>query len=138
MKPIKIYVDDTNADSLQQLKQHETALEETKNALLIEQLRLKKILQNLQLTQTVNKEVCQTGTQFNSNESYKENGATQTSLNPQAMSLEKDIAQVSSDQEQICPMCGLFFSKSVEFKMFHEHVLTHFTSESVSSFELVP
>lgn len=52
MKPIKIYVDDTNADSLQQLKQHETALEETKNALLIEQLRLKKILQNLQLTQT--------------------------------------------------------------------------------------
>lgn len=55
MKPTKIYPDDINTDSFQQLKQHEAALEETKKVLLAEQIRLKKILSNLQDTQAGNK-----------------------------------------------------------------------------------
>ncbi|XP_015124808.1 protein spindle-F [Diachasma alloeum] len=135
------YPDEGNNDSLQQLKQHESKLLETKDALLSQQIKLKKVLQNLKRIRKASKKVCQTGTQFDSDDSLREHGATQTSL-PPAVSLESDKVEGSvnktPDDAQICPMCGAFFGKSVPFETFHEHVLSHFSTGSPSGFELLP
>uniref|UniRef100_A0A0C9RXC0 Ccdc92 protein n=2 Tax=Fopius arisanus TaxID=64838 RepID=A0A0C9RXC0_9HYME len=135
------YPDEGNNDSLQQLKQHESKLLEAKDALLSQQIKLKKVLQNLEKIRKASKKVCQTGTQFDSDDSLREDGTTQTSL-PTAVSLESGkvegpVNQIPDDV-QICPMCGAFFGKSVPFEIFHEHVLSHFSTGSVSNSEMLP
>ncbi|XP_011313047.1 uncharacterized protein spn-F [Fopius arisanus] len=90
---------------------------------------------------SASKKVCQTGTQFDSDDSLREDGTTQTSL-PTAVSLESGkvegpVNQIPDDV-QICPMCGAFFGKSVPFEIFHEHVLSHFSTGSVSNSEMLP
>ena len=84
--------------------------------------------------------MCQAGTQFNFNESIKEHGATQTSLQTTSLSLEKcsNITENADQNNKICPLCGSFYGKAVTFADFHEHVLSHFNKEiSVDGFEIV-
>ncbi|XP_063979666.1 protein spindle-F [Diachasmimorpha longicaudata] len=135
------YPDEGNNDSLQQLKQHESKLLDIKDALLSQQTKLKKVFQNLKRIRRASKKVCQTGTQFDSDDSLRENGATQTSLLP-TVSLESDkiegFVNKIPDDGQICPMCGAFFGKSVPFETFHQHVLSHFSTGSPPGFELLP
>ncbi|XP_014467665.1 PREDICTED: uncharacterized protein LOC106740796 [Dinoponera quadriceps] len=136
------YPEDSDMDSLEQLKQHEIRLSQTKDALLRQQTRLQRALQNLKklkqgatcnnCRKNANKKMCQMGTQSDSDDSFKEHGATQTSLMTPSISMEKCTAKHSdySDMDiNICPLCGKSYGKSVSFAEFHEHVLSHFTKE---------
>jgi len=98
--------------------------------------------------QNASKTMCQIGTQFDSDDSLRENGATQTSLAPSTSPVpENGLSEnhrftetiVGGDMGQnICPLCGDFFGKSVTFETFHEHVVSHFAKEkSMESFEIV-
>ena len=85
-----------------------------------------------------NKKMCQASTQFN--ESIKEHGATQTSLQTPSLSLEKysNSADNTDQDNKICPLCGSFYGKTVTFAEFHEHVLSHFNKEvTVDGFEIL-
>lgn len=141
------YPEDSDTDSLEQLKQHEIRLSQTKDALLGQQARLKRALQNLKkmgkgaicnnCRKNANKKMCQTGTQFDSDDSFKEHGATQTSLMTPSLSMEKCPNQ-NDNVDNMCPLCGIAFGKCVPFPDFHEHVLSHFTKEvSTEDFELI-
>ena len=79
--------------------------------------------------------MCQTGTQFDSDCSSKENGATQTSLPVSNVILDKEN-EISED-ENICPLCGVVYKKSISFDFFHEHVVNHFTKEELDDFEMI-
>lgn len=83
--------------------------------------------------------MCQTGTQFDSDDSFKEHGATQTSLMTPNISVEKcPNLNANIDDINTCPLCGTVYQKSIPFAEFHEHVLSHFTKEvSTEDFELV-
>lgn len=79
------------------------------------------------------RKVCQTGTQFNSDDSLKENGATQTSLIP-SLNVVAETRNFTTDscsevENKICPMCEMIYGKSTSCAEFHEHVLSHFTEE---------
>lgn len=78
------------------------------------------------------------GTQFDSDDSCKEHGATQTSLMTSGISgMEKCPNDMDIDINT-CPLCGISYRKSVPFPEFHEHVLSHFSKEaSIEDFELV-
>ncbi|XP_034942699.1 uncharacterized protein spn-F [Chelonus insularis] len=131
------YPDDCNSDSLQQLKNHEDRLSQTKDTLAAQQEQLKKILHNLKKNKK-GKKLCQAGTQFDSDDSLKEHGSTQTSLSLSTSSQEKIIDALPNnnlDNEQICPICGLNFEQCA-FHTFHEHVLNHFATETISDFDL--
>ncbi|KAH0952496.1 hypothetical protein HN011_001015 [Eciton burchellii] len=142
------YPEDSDTDSLELMKQHEIRLSQTKDALLGQQTRLKRALQNLKKMKkgitcnncrdNANKKMCQIGTQFDSNDNSKEHGATQTSLIPSGISsVEKYPNDIDIDVNT-CPLCGIIYGKSISFSEFHEHVLSHFTKEmSVEDFELV-
>ncbi|XP_071562158.1 protein spindle-F isoform X2 [Temnothorax nylanderi] len=146
------YPEDSDTDSLEQLKQHEIRLFQTKDTLLGQQTRLKRALQNLKkmrkgaicnnCRKNANKKMCQTGTQFDSDDSFKEHGATQTSLMNPSISMEK-CSNLNDNMDadiNTCPLCGTAYGKSIPFEEFHEHVLNHFTKEvsnSTEEFELV-
>lgn len=142
------YPEDSDMDSLELLKQHEIRLSQTKDALLGQQTRLKRALQNLKKLKkgttcsncrdNANKKMCQMGTQFDSDDSCKEHGATQTSLMTSGISgMEKCPNDMDIDINT-CPLCGISYRKSVPFPEFHEHVLSHFSKEaSIEDFELV-
>ncbi|KAH0560573.1 protein spindle-F [Cotesia glomerata] len=133
------YPDDNN-DSLQQLKQYENKLFQTKNNLVQQQLKLKKVLHNLCKLKKVSKKVCQTGTQFDSDDSLREHGSTQTSLPPEALHPDKpdqETAKNSPVSGKICPMCGSYFEPKTSFNIFHEHVLSHFSSDLSTEGELL-
>ncbi|KYM97781.1 PREDICTED: protein spindle-F [Cyphomyrmex costatus] len=144
------YPEDSDTDSLEQLKQHEIRLSQTKDALLGQQTRLKRTLQNLKkmkngticnnCQKNANKKMCQTGTQFESNDSFKGHRATQTSFMSTSLSMEKcpNLNDNIDADINICPLCGIVYGKSIPFAEFHEHVLSHFTKEmSTEDFELV-
>ncbi|XP_011633788.1 protein spindle-F [Pogonomyrmex barbatus] len=143
------YPEDSDIDSLEQLKQHEIRLSQTKDALLGQQTRLKRALQNLKkirngvcnnCREKANKKMCQTGTQFDSDDSFKEHGATQTSLMTPNISMEKcpNLNDNLDADINTCPLCGIVYGKSISFEEFHQHVLTHITNEvSTEDFELV-
>ncbi|KAL0104802.1 hypothetical protein PUN28_016443 [Cardiocondyla obscurior] len=143
------YPEDSDTDSLEQLKQHEIRLSQTKDALLAQQIRLKKALQNLKkmkkgiicnsCRKNANKKMCQTGTQFDSDDSFKEHGATQTSLTTPSISMEKrSNLNDTNIAINTCPLCGTVYGNSISFAEFHEHVLSHFTKEvSKEDFKLV-
>ncbi|KAG7190892.1 hypothetical protein KM043_006953 [Ampulex compressa] len=144
------YPEDSDTDSLEQLKQHDIRLSQTKDALQAQQTRLKRTLQNLRKIKegvlcnncriNANKKMCQAGTQFDSDDSFKEHGATQTSLPASSLSLEKCVnsADNTETNNKICPLCGRVHGKSVPFAEFHEHVLSHFTKDlSIDGFEIV-
>lgn len=87
-----------------------------------------------------NKKMCQAGTQFDSDESFKEHGATQTSLQTLSLCLDKSSNLTDSVERdnKICPLCGSFYGKATSFADFHEHVLNHFSTEaSEEGFEVV-
>jgi len=87
-----------------------------------------------------NKKMCQTGTQFDSDDSFKEHGATQTSLTTPSLTMEKCPNTNDNMNVEIntCPLCGIVYGRSIPFAEFHEHVLGHFTKEvSTDDFELV-
>ncbi|XP_015588461.1 protein spindle-F [Cephus cinctus] len=146
------YPEDGDVDSLQQLKQHDVRLSQTKDALLAQQAKLKSALRNLEIMKkgvtckncrdNARKEMCQIGTQCDSDDSLKEHGATQTSF---LLSGNSDLAsgQNVSDSdkkisERVCPLCGALYGKSTTFSTFHEHVLNHFTEEEwANEFEVV-
>ncbi|XP_012527884.1 uncharacterized protein LOC105831935 [Monomorium pharaonis] len=147
------YPEDSDTDSLEQLKQHEIRLSQTKDALLGQQTRLRRALQNIKqmrkgavcnnCRKNVNKKMCQTGTQFDSDNNFKEHGATQTSLTSPSISMEKyPVVNDNMDiiDSNICPLCGIMYRKSLStFEEFHEHVVNHFSKEdkSTEDFELV-
>lgn len=142
------YPEDSDTDSLEQLKQHEIRLSQTKDALLGQQTRLKRALQNMKkmrkgiicnnCRKNANKKMCQTGTQFDSDDSFKEHGATQTSLMTPSISMEKCSNLNDMDDINTCPLCGAIYKKPIPFAEFHEHVLSHFTKEMpTEDFELV-
>lgn len=79
--------------------------------------------------------MCQTGTQFDSNSSLRDNNATQTSF-PSSSTLPNTNIQTSED-ENICPLCGVVYNMSVSFDLFHEHVVNHFTKDVSDGFEIV-
>lgn len=83
--------------------------------------------------------MCQTGTQSDSDDSFKEHGATQTSLMTTDVSMEKCSNPTDNkEMDNICPLCGTVYGKSASFAEFHEHVLSHFSKElSAEGFELV-
>lgn len=90
--------------------------------------------------ENANKKMCQTGTQFDSNDSFKEHEATQTSLMTPSISIEKysNLNDNLDVDTNTCPLCGTVYGKSKSFTEFHEHVLSHFTKEmSTDDFELV-
>lgn len=85
-----------------------------------------------------NKKLCQTGTQFDSDDSFKEHGATQTSLVTPSLSIEKYPNDNMDVDISTCPLCGIIYGRSIPFEEFHEHVLNHFTKEKPKEdFELV-
>ncbi|KYN17629.1 PREDICTED: protein spindle-F [Trachymyrmex cornetzi] len=144
------YPDDSDTDSLEQLKQHEIRLSQTKDALLGQQTRLKRALQNLKkmrkgmicnnCQKNANKKMCQTGTQFDSDDSFKEHRATQTSPTSPSLSMKKypNLNDNIDVDINTCPLCGIVYEKSIPFAEFHEHVLSHFAKEmSTEDFELV-
>lgn len=140
------YPDDSDSDSLEQLKQHDMRLSQIKDALLAQQTRLKRVLQNtLNVKEEVtcnncrlnaNKKVCQAGTQSDTDNSLIEHRSTQTSPSPSNLSMKKLVESRDSIKEgnKICPICGSFYAKSIAFSVFHEHVLSHFT-DKISSDE---
>lgn len=131
------YPEDSDNDSLDQLKQHDTGLLQIKDALLVQQTKLKRVVQNLKNVKegitcnncrlNARKKLCQTGTQFDTDGSFKHD-TTQTSLSSANISIEKLPPTVDSPEPiiQICPMCGISFGKLLPFTEFHEHVLNHF------------
>lgn len=142
------YPEDSDTDSMEQLKQHDIRLSQTKYALLAQQTRLKRTLQNLKNMRNgtmcnncrinANKKMCQASTQFDSDTSFKEHGATQTSLPPMSLTLEKYLSSDNAEQDnKICPLCGNFYGKNVTFAEFHEHVLSHFDDDISQNFEVI-
>ncbi|KAL6435397.1 hypothetical protein ACFW04_005407 [Cataglyphis niger] len=144
------YPEDSDTDSLEQMKQVEIRLFQAKDALLGQQTRLKRTLQNLKkmrkgttcnnCREKANKKLCQTGTQFDSSDSFKEHEATQTSLMTPNISMEKypNLNDNTDSDTNTCPLCGIIYGKSKLFTEFHEHVLSHFIKEvSTDDFELV-
>ncbi|OXU21495.1 hypothetical protein TSAR_002658 [Trichomalopsis sarcophagae] len=139
------YPEDISADSLEQLKYHDTKLAQIKKALLSQQIKLKLIVDNLKKTKknetcnncknSIAKVMCQTGTQFDSNSSLRDNNATQTSL-PSPSTLPNKKIQTMEDNN-ICPLCGVVYSMSVSFDLFHEHVVNHFTKDVSGDFGIV-
>ncbi|CAK9808582.1 Protein spindle-F [Anthophora quadrimaculata] len=142
------YPEDSDTD-LELLKQHDIRLSQMKNTLLAQQTKLKRALQNFKKKKeglmcnncrmNANKKLCQASTQFSFNESIKEHGATQTSLQTPSLSLEKcsnSTDNIDKDNK-ICPLCGLFYGKTISFADFHEHVLDHFNKDvSVDGFDV--
>ncbi|CAK9824234.1 Protein spindle-F [Anthophora retusa] len=142
------YPEDSDTD-LELLKQHDIRLSQMKNTLLAQQTKLKRALQNFKKKKeglmcnncrmNANKKLCQASTQFSFNESIKEHGATQTSLQSPSLSLEKcsnSTDNIDKDNK-ICPLCGLFYGKTTSFADFHEHVLDHFNKDvSVDGFDV--
>ena len=82
--------------------------------------------------------MCQTGTQFDSDDNFKEHRATQTSPMSPNLSMEKcpNLNDNIDVEINTCPLCGIVYEKSIPFAEFHEHVLSHFTKE-MSTEELV-
>ncbi|XP_076241501.1 C2H2-type zinc binding domain-containing protein spindle-F [Calliopsis andreniformis] len=143
------YPEDSDTD-LELLKQHDIRLSQMKNSLLVQHTKLKRALQNFTKLKTgvmcnncrmnANKKMCQAGTQFDSDESVKKHGATQTSLQTTNLSSEKrsNTTDNAEKDDNICPLCGSYYGKTTSFSEFHEHVLSHFTKElSIDDFEVV-
>ncbi|XP_076650365.1 C2H2-type zinc binding domain-containing protein spindle-F isoform X2 [Halictus rubicundus] len=143
------YPENSDTD-LEILKQHDSKLVQIKNTLLSQQTKLKRALRHFQKMKegamcnscrmNASKKMCQAGTQFDSDESFKEHGATQTSLQTSNLPSEKCPNSVDSvDRDnKICPLCGSFYGKDRPFEEFHEHVLSHFNKEvSIDGFEIV-
>ncbi|XP_012260597.1 protein spindle-F [Athalia rosae] len=137
------YPEYMDSDSMEQLKQHDARLSHTKNILLSQQAKLKTVIENLQIIkkgsmckncrEKARKKTCQTGTQFNSDDSLKENGATQTSPIPHSAP-DTESRTITTDgcrdvENKICPLCAAVYGKSTRWAEFHEHVLSHFTDE---------
>lgn len=89
----------------------------------------------------------QIGTQFDSDDSLREHGATQTSLPLSASPVTENrlsenlvITETtggSATGQNVCPLCSDYFGKST-FETFHEHVVSHFTKEkSMERFEII-
>lgn len=139
------YPEDSDTDSLEQLKQHDVRLSQTKNALLAQHNRLKKVIENIKKAKrggmcnncrkSANKKVVHIGIQFDSSDNFQEHGSTQTSLPPLSLAPEKCFTDNTDIGDKICPLCG-YYRKSIPFAEFHEHVLSHFTNEaSVDGFQ---
>ena len=77
--------------------------------------------------------MCQTGTQFDSCCSLKENESTQTSL--PATNLVSDNTNQISENENICPLCGIVYQKSLPVDLLHEHIVNHFIKEHIDDCE---
>lgn len=142
------YPEDSDTDSLEQLKQHDVRLSQTKDALLAQHNRLKRAIQNIKkikkggmcsnCRKNANKKIVHVGVQFDSGDNFQEHGSTQTSLPPISLPQEKCSTENSDMNDKICPLCGSFYGKSIPFAEFHEHVLSHFTKEaSVDGFEII-
>ncbi|XP_078032892.1 C2H2-type zinc binding domain-containing protein spindle-F isoform X3 [Augochlora pura] len=143
------YPENSDTD-LEILKQHDTKLIQIKNTLLTQQTKLKRALRYFQKMKegamcnncrmNASKKMCQAGTQFDSDESFKEHGATQTSLQTSSLPLEKCSNSADSPEQdnKICPLCGSFYGKVTPFEEFHEHVLSHFNEDvSIDGLEIV-
>lgn len=134
------YPEDSDTD-LELFKQHDMRLTQMKNTLLAQQTKLKRVLQNFKRKKkglmcnncrmNANKKMCHSSTQFNFNESIKEHGTTQTSLQTPSLSFEKypNSTDNADHDNKICPLCGSYYGKSTTFAEFHEHVLSHFNEE---------
>lgn len=130
------YREDFDTDSLEQLKQHDSRLSQTRDALRVQQARLKKVLRNVKkMKQGVvckkclineNKQVCQTGTQLGCD------ADNITLNNPHLQNCADYVYGNSGPVCHICPLCGLNNGSDVPFKEFHEHVLNHFSEGSVT------
>ncbi|XP_046493236.1 protein spindle-F isoform X1 [Neodiprion pinetum] len=148
------YPESMNSDCMEQLKQHDTRLSHTKHILLSQQTKLKTIMGKLKTIKkgamckscrdNARKKMCQAGTQFNSDDSLKENGATQTSLIPNSTTLPENMNYTtdgcSEVENKICPMCEMIYGKTINCAEFHEHVLSHFSDEEKSpgcDFEII-
>lgn len=143
------YPESSDTD-LEILKQHDSKLIQIKNTLLSQQTKLKRALRHFQKMKegamcnncrmNASKKMCQAGTQFDSDESFKEHGATQTSL--QTLNLPSEKCSSSADSvdrdNKICPLCGSFYGRDRPFEEFHEHVLSHFNKNvSIDGFEII-
>ena len=134
------YPEDSDTD-LELLKQHDIRLLQMRSTLIMQQTKLKRALQNFKKMKegitcnncrtNANKKMCQTGTQLDSDESFKEHGATQTSLQTTNLSSDRRSNAANSDEQEnrTCPLCESFYGKGTSFADFHEHVLSHFTKE---------
>ncbi|XP_046736242.1 protein spindle-F isoform X2 [Diprion similis] len=148
------YPECMDSDCVEQLKQHDTRLSHTKDILLSQQTKLKTIIGKLRIIKkgamckscrnNARKKMCQAGTQFNSDDSLKENGATQTSLIPNSTTLPENMNYTtdgcSEVENKICPMCEMVYGKTTNCAEFHEHVLSHFSDEEKSpgcDFEII-
>lgn len=83
--------------------------------------------------------MCQTGTQFDSDDSFKEHEAIQTSLMTSSISIEKPCNLNDNMDVDLttCPLCGIA-GNSMSVEDYHEHVLNHFLKdESIKDFELI-
>ncbi|XP_043259332.1 protein spindle-F [Colletes gigas] len=142
------YPEDSDTE-LELLKQHDIRLTQMRNTLLAQQTKLKRALQHFKKMKegamcnicrvNANKKMCQAGTQFDSDKSFKEHGATQTSLQTTSLCLDKCSNSTDNTRDnKICPLCGSFYGKVTSFSEFHEHVLSHFNNESsVEGFEII-
>ena len=76
---------------------------------------------------SIEKLMCQAETQFESDCNLKQNDATQTSFSNSNLMMDKNSQ--SSEDENICPLCGVVYEKTISFDLFYEHVVNHFVKE---------
>ncbi|XP_033211880.1 protein spindle-F isoform X2 [Belonocnema kinseyi] len=138
------YPEDADTDSLEQLKHHEIRLSHTKDTLLSQQTRLKRIIEKIKTLKkgkpcktcrkNASKILCQTGTQIDLDINIKENQSgcnipsSENSITEDCSNAEENDSDSSN---KICPLCGVSYGKSTSFTAFHEHVLTHFRNDDV-------
>lgn len=148
---------------MEQLKYHDVKLNQIKDILLAQQNKLKNALYNLKkikkskysfkyfsfiirylkkffLDETstngkisMEKLICPVGTQLDLDNSLPKSGIPQTNLFTPDSTLDKKSCNLNNDN--VCPLCGVVYKKSVPFNLFHEHVIDHFTKEIPSDFE---
>ncbi|KAJ8683237.1 hypothetical protein QAD02_019029 [Eretmocerus hayati] len=132
------YPEDISADPTDNTKYINIKMIQMREALLLQQTKLAKTLQNFRNREknvkcdrcrnNSQRLMCQTGTQIDSDCSWRKNSATQTS--------KSSATLPETTEDDVCPLCGLVF-KSVSFDIFHEHVINHFTKENSNEFELI-
>ncbi|XP_043482091.1 protein spindle-F [Leptopilina heterotoma] len=135
------YPEDVDTDSLEQLKDHDSRLSQTKEILLSQQARLKRIVGKIKTLKkgttcqicrkNASKILCQTGTQIDLDISIKENHTLKTNISADNLSEHSLNFEENNLSNKICPLCGESYGNSISFTEFHEHVLSHFSNEDM-------